>query len=159
MRRLFITFFILVIIGFSCQKTPENPYPDEPQIYYNGVSQTHKNIFDSANVVIRLGFNDGTGDIGVKEVDSCITLTEYRSGIVFRSFQYGFPRISKEYRIDPWIEGTIDISLQPAFFTPRLDSLHLAEGKDTLYYEIFLKDEAGNKSNIVATDTIYISAE
>lgn len=157
MRSLQFIFFVMMIMGLlSCEKETDPQYPDEPQIYYNGISNTHKNIFDSSNVIIRLGFNDGDGDLGNKENDSCITLTEYRSDTIYNSFPYGFPLIGKDYRSHSWLEGSFTITLQPAYFIPRPDSLHTKEGKDTLYYKIYITDEAGHRSNEIQTDTIYI---
>ena len=40
--------------------------------------------------------------------------------------------------------------------TPRTDSLHAATGRDTLTYELYMKDRAGNESNHIVTHSFVI---
>jgi len=160
MRNIFLTLSALWVIGlFSCRKDSEKSFSDTPQITYKGISNSRINFFDTGVACnITLEFTDGDGNIGRKE-DSVITIQDFRSDTLYKSYQYPFPIIGSEFRDHKWLEGTVRITLNTVFFTPRLDSLHLAEKKDTLYFKIYLKDEAGNRSNTVQTATIYMHGD
>jgi len=160
MRNIFLALPAFIILGlFACRKDSGKSFSDEPQITYKGISNNRINFFDTGVACnITLDFTDGDGNIGHTE-DSVITIQDYRSDTLYRSYLYPFPVIGDEFRDHKWLEGTVLITLNTVFFTPRLDSLHLAEKKDTLYYKIFIKDEAGNVSNTVKTDTIYVRGD
>lgn len=153
--------FAAVVLGFiamvSCKKTNPN-YPDEPQIYYTGISSKKVSFFDT-NLVFNIGvrFEDGDGDLGLVENDSTVYLLDYRSDTLYQRYAYPFPVIGDAYRRNKWLEGSFAISLSSAYFIPRLDSVHFAERKDTMVFRIYIEDTSGNKSNIITTDTIYIS--
>ena len=157
MRNLLFALSAFIILGlFACRKDSGKSFSDEPQITYKGISSNQINFFDTGVACnITLDFTDGDGNIGHTE-DSVITVQDYRSDTLYKIYQYPFPIIGSEFRDHKWLEGTVLITLNTVFFTPRLDSLHMAEKKDTLYYKIFITDEAGNVSNTVQTDLIYM---
>lgn len=150
----------LVVLFAACVKKPGS-YPPEPQIYYQTTRPNLVNLEDtSTGVKIELKFTDGDGDIGRdpnQELQS-IYLRDSRdtSTSVDYTFQYPFPFIDENMRPDDGgLEGFITISLGRQYFSVT-DSLHLALGKDTMHWDIYIKDEAGHKSNVVSTDPIYI---
>ncbi len=160
MHNKLFTLLAFVILGFpACRKDTGKSYPDEPQITYKGISNNQINFFDTGAVCnITFDFTDGNGDIGRTE-DSAITIMDYRSDTLYRIYQYPFPVIGNEFRDHEWLEGSALITLHSVFFTPRLDSLHMAERKDTLFYKINIKDQAGNTSNTIETETIYVRGD
>ncbi len=158
MRSILITITILLLVGmYSCKKETNPNFPNEPQIYYNSISQRTVDFFDTnTRVIINCGFNDGDGNIGTTG-DSTITLLDYRSDTLFRMYKFNFPVIPKDYRKNVWLQGTFTVQLNSnLYFTPRLDSVHLQSKKDTIVYKIFIQDEAGNVSDTVSTDSVYV---
>jgi hypothetical protein len=149
----------LVALFASCVKKPGS-YPPEPQIYYQSTRPNIVNIKDTAaGVKIELKFTDGDGDIGRDPnfVIQSVFLRDSRdtNTSVEYTFSQPFPFIEESMRpTDGGLEGFITLSLSKGFFPT--DSLHSALGKDTMHWDIFIKDEAGHKSNVISTDTIYI---
>lgn len=157
-------FLLLSLIALfaSCVKKPGS-YPPEPQIYYQSTRPNIVNVEDtSVSVKIELKFTDGDGDIGrdqKQEVQSVfIRDSRDTNTSIDYTFPQPFPYIGDEMRPkDGGLEGFITLSLSKAFFLAiQPDSLHLALGKDTMHWDIYIKDEAGHKSNVVSTDPIYI---
>jgi hypothetical protein len=69
---------------------------------------------------------------------------------------YDFPEIDESILNNPnGIEGDIFFFVTGDIANARLDSLHQAVG-DTVQYEIYVEDQAGNKSNYITTGPIRI---
>ncbi|MEZ5047832.1 MAG: hypothetical protein R2831_12670 [Chitinophagaceae bacterium] len=49
----------------------------------------------------------------------------------------------------------IEVNYPTAFLLLRTDSLH--SERDTLQWEIYMVDEANNKSNTITTSSVYLS--
>lgn len=158
-RQIFLLLGLLLFFA-SCTKEPKD-YPPEPQIYYQTMTPKQVNLNDtSALVRIELKFTDGDGDIGrdesVTQRNIFIKDSRDTSAQTF-TYQYPFPYIAPSMRpAKGGLEGFITINLGKQFFSIT-DSLHLALRKDTLHYTIYIEDEARNKSNLVTTDSLFIS--
>lgn len=154
-------FFALCLLIWtaSCkQKVAE--YPNKPQIYYQSINTHQVRVSDPNTMVsIHFKFTDGNQNIAndPAEQDSTIFLLDSRdvSGNDY-TYAYPMPYIPKDQRPDGGLEGTITLNLNNGYFSPK-DSLHLALGKDTMFWMIYIKDNDGNKSNIIKTDTIYLN--
>lgn len=150
----------LVALFASCVKKPGS-YPPEPQIYYLSTRPNLVNFKDtSSGVKIELKFTDGDGDIGrdpKQEVNSVfIRYSKDTSSGTDYTFPQPFPFIDENMRPkDGGLEGFITINLGRQYFSVT-DSLHLALGKDTVYWDVYIKDDAGHKSNVIRTDPIYL---
>lgn len=157
-RHLFILAGIVIALA-SCRKKPGS-YPPEPQIYYQGTLPNTIDLRDTVTKVsISLKFNDGDGDIGTdpEEQKKNIFIKDSRdtSASDF-TFSYPFPFIDQYMRPkDGGLEGFISINLGKEYFSV-VDSLHIALRKDTARFTIYVEDDAGNKSNVVQSDPIYI---
>jgi hypothetical protein len=114
----------------------------------------------AAKVLIELKFTDGDGDIGRDESMSKrnIFIKDSRdTSSQSYTYQYPFPYIPPYMRpTGGGLEGFIAINLGKQYFSIT-DSLHLALRKDTLQYTIYVEDEAQRRSNLVYTDSLYIS--
>ncbi|RYZ34204.1 MAG: hypothetical protein EOP49_34780 [Sphingobacteriales bacterium] len=160
MKTNIILILSLVALLASCTKKP-NQYPDEPQIYHLSTTPDIINLNDTAALVkIELRFTDGNGDIGrdSKEETYSIYVRDSRDTSTAQdySFRYPFPYVADYMRPKKGgLEGFITLNLGRDYFSVS-DSLHLALRKDTLNFKIYIRDDAGNISNVVDTDPIYI---
>lgn len=158
MKRQIFLLFSLALFLASCTKQPKD-YPPEPQIYYQSMTPGLLDLNDTTSVVIQLTFTDGDGDIGRDraETTKSIFLKDSRdtSSALFTISQ-PFPYIADYMRpTKGGLEGFITIRLGRQYFSIT-DSLHLALRKDTLHYNIYVKDDAGNMSNVIQTDPLYL---
>jgi len=162
MKRLLFLILASVMIIAACQKKPYNYYPPEPQIYYKGIKPNRVNFADTAGYIqVILEFNDGDGDLGTdpQQLKNRIYVKDSRDTTAGDStFTYPFPYIAANMRPDNGsLEGSIYINLGREYFARiPIDSLHLALGMDTLTYNVYIKDDAGHKSNVITTDPIYL---
>ena len=150
MRYLFILSFICLLMA-GCKK---DKFTTAPQISYKSINPNVVDISLSNQVmpVLTIKVTDAEGDLGLigkdtskifiknlltGNVDSTLTLPDL-SGATLKNFQ-----------------GEIEITL---------DTRLLLEGSarprpktDTLYYEVYIKDFAKNKSNVIkTTDPVYL---
>lgn len=95
-------------------------------------------------------------DLGITESDTNIVIEEMRSDTLYRRHRLGFPLLDLNILKKDYLEALVSINLPSYAFTPRTDSLHIAERKDTFYIRMFIIDDAGHKSNVVSTRQIYI---
>lgn len=159
MKKLSILICILLLGVYSCKKETTD-YPNEPQIYYlstnpNQIQVTNPNEY----ITIQFRFTDGDQDLAddPNESDSTIFIKDSRdTGMLDYTYTYPMPYIAKNLRPDGGLEGVVTLHLSNAYFSPR-DSQHLALGKDTMVWFIHIMDNAGQKSNTIQSDTIYLN--
>lgn len=139
---------------YSCKKSSK--YPDEPEIAFRAFEKFGA---DSAHLII--SFTDGDGDIGLSQGD---TTEPY----LFNFFTSYFQRINGKlvekklaiplnFRIpilnsskkSKSLEGDIVITFLKPYYFPT-------STKDTILYEVYIKDRALNESNRVRTDEIIV---
>lgn len=151
MRTVVIALLLFVAAGFTaCQKNTASKIPQISLLYFLPQDSMKVNI-DTCFIIFSL--TDGDGDIGNDSL-SAIYMKDSRypaAGFV----KTPFPQIDPSIE-DPknGLEGTCTFIPVPQP-EPRLDSLHMATG-DTLYYELYIKDRAGNESNHITTHTIIV---
>lgn len=159
MKNFLLILFILFFGLASCNKN-ESEYPKEPQIYYLNTNPDKIRVSDPNQFIsIQFRFTDGDQDIANNpdETDSTIFLRDSRdTSTLLYTYVYPMPYISPDLRPNGGLEGMVTLHLSNAYFSPR-DSLHLALGKDTMVWLIYIKDNAGNKSNTIKSDTIYLN--
>jgi len=144
----------------ACINAPD--YPDEPEIEYIGLSKStlDQNSLNTDSLFVTFSFTDGDGDLGHEPADTSrnIFIKDLRTG----NFQDKFksPYIPEE-GIGNGITGDIELllfttcCLFPDASIPPCsapDQFPL----DTVIYEIFIKDRAGNESNKIKTEPIII---
>ena len=162
-RQIYGLLAAIICLAASCQKDPDQ-YPDEPLLYYQSTSpRIVLNQDTASNIRIELKFTDGDGDIGMDPSENTmgIFLKDSRdtSSADF-SYPHPFPYIPDNVRPKKGgLEGGIMLNLGRQYFTRFIDSLHLALRRDTMRFNIYIQDIAGNKSNVVTTDTIYIQLD
>ncbi len=151
-----VSVLLLAIIAYSCVKQEQKSFPDEPRIYYQRVNNKTINFRDTASrLKVYFKFEDGDGDLA-RTLDTNIFIRQFRSDTVLSTTVYQLPIIEEDLRQGDWLEGDVVLDFPPGTIVPRADSFHIAVMKDTMYLEITIKDDAGNRSNAIFTDTIYI---
>ena len=141
-RVVYITVFALVC--FSCEK--EEIISDIPSIELIETSPTQVDELIEP-IYFRIAYRDGNGDLGENDPDI--------HNLILRD-----PRIDikYEYRISELvpggasvpISGTLVFSIPNAFITD-------GSSEQTVNFEIYVKDRAGNQSNVINSGTITIS--
>ncbi len=121
-----------------------------PKITYNSMMpQILKAGASTGGTTIAIYFQDGDGDIGFDTYN--LYLKDSRDSSIIKM---KIPSIPAEYSPEKGLKGTITIDYLAALLTLRPDTAHIES--DTLHWEIYLKDEAGNISNTIVTDDLLL---
>jgi hypothetical protein len=138
------TFIIVVIFIFlaACNK---GKFTSAPQIEYKSINPNTivKLPFQNAPI-LTIHLTDGDGDIGFK--------TNFDTSFVFlknlltgKMDSVKLPDLGSAAKND--FEADVEISLNAVFGESNLP----APKVDTLYFEVYVKDFARNKSNVIIT--------
>lgn len=116
------------------------------------------------SVILTIKFQDGDGDLGLNEEEKKAAVTQQDFNYIVRIFRQKkgvfqevipevtysgfFPRLKVDNKKGP-IEGTLDYSfVYFQDFTPK---------KDSLKYQVTIKDRSGNVSNTIETKVIILN--
>lgn len=154
----FHTFLsIAICISLSCE--PELRFSDAPVIELAGISKNEikQNFLASADsIIFDIYITDGDGDFGFNQTDtSLIHFIDTRMNF---EYTYRIPPINAEGSIG--VEGNIRVKtgslccIYPDGEIPC--SPNPNHPIDTLRYEIFVTDLAGNRSNVLLSPEILI---
>ncbi|HEX3005997.1 MAG TPA: hypothetical protein VHO90_00115 [Bacteroidales bacterium] len=164
MHKLFnilVALFVFVSILMSCQKIES--YSEVPNIEFDSYrvfDTVRSSDFKQRIITIKFKFVDGDGDLGYRQgLDDSATSTN----LFFKRFEN---RNGIMMNVD-------SLLAKPTQFTIRYDDAMAREGQnktlkgsikvdldellikyDTIRYEFYIKDRAGNFSNIVSTPEI-----
>lgn len=133
----------------SCLKAPD--FPIEPVIEFLELSKTsmeQESINPSDVVILKVKFTDGDGDIGSNDSISDISIIDLRTGAK-ETTATKMPQIP-EQGANNGVSGEILIRLLSSCCIPPEDiglPCSAAIAQDTLRYEVFIRDRAGNESN------------
>lgn len=158
-----IGLFILVFLaGWRCLDSPD--FPDEPFIEFLSISKDTlaQGIFQDDSLVVRFRFEDGDGDLGRKDQDpeNNIFFIDERTGTLDNTF--AIPEIPQEGAANG-VEGEVRIVLYstcciyPDGSDPCVPNEQFP--LDTVMYRIYIKDQAGHKSNEILTSPIILRCE
>lgn len=145
--RVILLAISLLGLAATCVNPPE--YSEVPAIFDAKVDRTlAKPGTDS--IIVAFTFQDGDGDLGNDERDSTINayLIDARTGF---PYNYQIPYINQRGN-NKAISGTIWITIDPFTFSCRPNRPDF----DTLAYEIYIIDRAGNESNRLITPSIIL---
>jgi len=150
-----ILISITSLFALSCTQPPD--YPDEPVIKFERLS---KSIMQQGNLLqdsllLTISFTDGDGDLGDEENNVHIRLKDKR--INLESATFSIPLIP-EQGSGNGISGDINMVVFTSccILDNRTCEPFAELPVDTLIYEIQIEDRAGNLSNIVESDPIYL---
>lgn len=163
--RYLLAVSVLAIVVASCRKIES--LPDTPHIEFRSFD-----IFDTTDILgnnykggrLKIYFEDGDGDLGLyapqSENDDTVNmfLTLYRkSGNIFLPAPENDPLRPSDYRI-PYMErngqnkilkGIISVTFMYISYEP--------ENRDTVKYEVSIKDRSQNFSETISTAGISLS--
>jgi hypothetical protein len=164
MKWLVAILVLCVAALYSCSKDPVGA--KVPKITFAGISsQVHAGSAEFINLSLK--FEDGDADIGNGDpTGPCgIYILEKRLGFYTEPFStinapYAIPKIEDEFK-DPakGLTGSLLAQIPAAFFTIRsVDSpyYHIDQDHDTLQFEVYIKDIAGNESNHITTSDVIL---
>lgn len=139
---------LAIIIFVSCNK--ETKYSSIPKLAFKDM--TPREVQEGSNGVIRirLDFEDGDGNIGFNTPNLFFKDNRDTAWVPFI-----IPDIPEKFNPSAGLKGIFQIDYDAAFLLIRVDSLN--RDRDTLTWDIYMMDKAGNKSNIVTTDTLYLT--
>lgn len=137
---------MILVLG-ACKK---DKYTTEPQIKYKSInpnycSSTQLNPQSSAIPRLTITVTDSEGDLGITSSD---TARIYIKNLLTNSIDsFDFPDLNSTSK--PNFKGDVEVNLFNAlecrsFGPPRPRT-------DTTYYEVYIKDFDGNKSNVITT--------
>ena len=158
MKKIFIPLIALVLfslLDFGCTKPPD--YPDEPQIEFVSWSRTIVNQ-ESDSLWLNISFTDGDGDIGDLEDNNepFVFFIDKRTNL--GGFQDVTLPLVPQQGAGNGISGDISVKVIGAcclnISTPCVPSSEMQF--DTVVYEVYIKDQAGNESNTITTDPVLI---
>lgn len=150
-----LIFILGITILVSCVRKPD--FPIEPQLTFVGMNDNVmvQNSFNTDSLIVTFSFTDGDGDIGSDT--SNIFVVDTRDQFKAASF---FVDDLPEEGASRGIEGEISLTIYttccifPDGTPPCQASLQYPT--DTLQYEIYMVDRAGNESNRIRTNPIII---
>jgi hypothetical protein len=146
MNKIWILLLISVI-AVGCRKLHLSKVPKIT--YKNMVPQQLIAGDPSQRTTVFLEVEDGDGDIGFEKGN--LIFKDSRDSSIQAMV---IPVIPQEYGPKNGIRGTIAVEFRAALLTLRPDTIHF--NKDTLRWEIYMTDEAGNISNTIYTDSLYL---
>jgi hypothetical protein len=149
-----IAYLLFAIVLFTgCFKEPN--YPPEPVIQFMSVTSTADPILAlTSDVYIQFSFQDGDGNLGRRSDDDTTAnmyVKDLRTGFV-NSLAYSIPPIPQKGS-SPGVKGDISFNFRNSLFCNPLDP---GKMQDTIVYEIYVKDRAGNISNTITTSPIIV---
>jgi hypothetical protein len=153
---VFILFTLLSV--FSCVIAPD--YPIEPVLTYSGISKNTivQGVSNTDSLYISVEFTDGDGDLGNEDENKFnVFLIDKRTGNLQDKFitPYVPPAGASN-----GISGEMQILVYTTccFFPDNIPPCESPPQypTDTIEYELYLVDRAGNESNHVDTESIVI---
>jgi hypothetical protein len=141
MRRL--SYILIALLLFACKK--DDTVSVVPTITFQSISPlTAQEYID--DIIITISYSDEDGDLGENSPDvDNLFVEDNRNGIVYH---YRIPQLTPNEN-DIAIEGDFNIIINGSGITNNSTSQQVG-------YIIYVKDRAGNKSNIITTSTITI---
>ena len=138
----------LAFISTGCEPEILEAFPDEPAIELISIS-SDKIVQFKDQLVIRLNYKDGNGDLGSYDPD-VKTVWVKDDRLAEPDWYFLAPLGPPDQEVA--IQGTIDIKLNGTFLLGTSD-------EESTFYNIKILDRSGNWSNTILTPSITIVKE
>jgi hypothetical protein len=151
MKNLLYVLLASTIIGFTmCLRPPD--YPIIPHISFVRMSKNSIKQGNGPSDSLRLFFNfeDGDGDIGSNDSLNIFLTDTRQSNAAPEPFRMPFV---PEQGAKNGISGEISLLVYTTCCLPTCGS-PLNKAMDSLFFDVYIKDRSGNKSNVVRTPYI-----
>jgi hypothetical protein len=151
MKNLIYVLFAFVIVGFvMCLRPPD--YPIIPHIGFVRMSKNTMKQGDGSADSLRLylSFEDGDGDIGSNDSLNVFVTDTRQANATPEPFRMPFV---PEQGAKNGISGEISLLIYTTCCLPSCNSF-LNKAQDSLFFDVYIKDRSGNKSNVVRTPFI-----
>ncbi len=143
MRYTSVFIMALFFLG-ACNK---DKFTTVPQIKYKSIDPTAITVSaNSPDPVLTIEITDAEGDIGITATDTAYV---YMKNLLTNNFDsVAFPDLTAASKSN--FKADVDITMSKVFKCKSLpgNPLHT----DTIYFEIYVKDFAKNKSNVIRTE-------
>lgn len=152
-KQIFYIFIVSLFI-IACVTPPD--YPKEPRIQFLNYSKStmRQGEFGFEDTTfVKLSFTDGDGDLGGDSL--AVFFRDVRLNHWDSLFQ--LPKIPSR-GASAGVSGTIELRLGTTCCLDIIPPCRPSSTKllDTIVYEIFIKDRAGNQSNMVRATPLYL---
>ncbi|MBL7766648.1 MAG: hypothetical protein JNJ58_11170 [Chitinophagaceae bacterium] len=150
MQRLtiYIGIISLFTVLSSCSK--KTKLANTPKISFQIMDPSKMSEGSDSTLHIYLNLEDGDGDIGFGTNN--LFMKDSRDTIYI---PFMIPEVPDDYNPADGVKGVLQIDYDGQFLLKRTDSLHLET--DTLFWSIYMKDAAGNVSNVVETSKLVLT--
>lgn len=140
-------FLLLSLVLFSCNKNAN--LSKIPAITFRSMEPRSVQAGGDSTVVVKINFEDGNGDIGFGTPNLFFRDSRDTVWVPFL-----IPNIPDRFNPEMGLKGVIQVEYDAAFLLLRSDSAHT--NNDTLHWDIFMKDQAGDSSNVITTPDVYL---
>lgn len=141
-------FAMITLLAISCNK--KSSLPNQPKLTFKDLNRSSVQAGSTDIVQINILFEDGDGNIGFG-TNNLFLKDSRDTGYI----PYMIPQIPDKFDPESGLKGIIQINYEAAFLLLRTDSLHLLT--DTLTWDIYMLDKAGNKSNTITTTPLILT--
>ena len=138
-------FISIIVLLSSCSDEINKIGNPIPQISFVSLSKDEIISFND-ELEIKIKYQDGDGDLGSFEADSLDIFVKDSRLKAFDTY-YLPPLAPKNANVR--IEGEINLKLKTLFILSSANS-------EYAFFEIFIKDRAGHKSNTIITPNVHI---
>ncbi|MEP7255999.1 MAG: hypothetical protein ABI666_09485 [Ferruginibacter sp.] len=140
--RYSLVFTIAIFLLMACKK---DNFTTAPQISFKSISP---NVVDntSATPILTIHVTDAEGDLGLNGKDTAFIYMKNLKTNTFDSLL--FPDLQAVAKSN--FKADVDIDISKVLRCKSLPGFPLHT--DTLYFQVYIKDFAKNKSNVIVTD-------
>lgn len=141
----YLLIIILMLLTASCKK--EALITDNaPQIEFVSISPSEVTEYQDS-ITITISYSDANGDLGENDPDiKNLFVTDSRNEVMY---EYRIQQLAPD-NSEISIQGNLNINIKNAALIDENAS------SETLTYTVYLRDRAGNDSNVITTSVITI---
>jgi hypothetical protein len=140
----------LAMFGFfSCSKNSK--FSNIPKLTFNSFSVNNLMAGKDTTIFAYIDFEDGDGDMGINDSNNLYFIDMRDTDTV----GYPIPVIEERFEPKRGVSGSIQVALLGSTLIFR-DTISTRKS-DTIVWNIYVKDAAGNVSNLITTPPLYLA--